>query len=257
MTILRRTILHLTAAAALAVSGTAAAAPINTALSVVIDGSNSISADDFQTQIDAYDSVFGNDSLVPADGSVVANLVQFSSEGEGIVEQTALRLNSETDRSTLLTSINGMSQINGQTDIQEGIDLGVNDMETFLGGLAAAELGEDFRKIVDVSTDGEHNQDGDPAAEAADAVNNQGYDAVNCLSVGAGSCSFIAGTDGTIGTGDDLGTVFSAGSFNDLQPVLEDKVGQELRTQVPTPAPLALLGIGLLALGATLRRRIG
>ena len=246
MKFLKMKFLALTAAAAFAVSGPANAVPIDTALSVVIDGSSSISGSEFTTQQNAYASVLGNASVLPANGSVVINVIQFSTEGSGITELSALRINNEADRTTLVNAINAMSQINGLTDIQEGIALGVTDMDSFLGGLAAGEFGTDFRKIVDVSTDGGHNEGGDPAAEAQNAVNTLGYEAVNCLGIGTGfDCSF----------NDGVGADFVATTFNDLEPVLEDKIRQELRTDVPVPAPLALLVIGLLAMGLARRGR--
>ncbi len=221
----------------------------------MIDGSGSISSSDFQTQKDAYASVFGNSSVVPADGSIVANLIQFSTDAQ--VEQTALRLDDSGDRTMFTNSINNMAQLDGGTDIGEGIDLGVSDMDSFLSPLDDGEFGEDFRKLVDVSTDGQENSGSRDAEDAADdAVNDKGYDAVNCLAVGAGDCSFISGDDGTLGTSDDLGTVFSAGSFDELEPVLENKVRQEFGTEeVPAPATLLLFGLGLLGLGAAARGR--
>lgn len=242
-------LLSLVAAVGLAVSGSAAAVPIQTALSVVIDGSGSISGSEFNTQKSAYSSVLGNASILPADDSVVINLIQFSTETQGIVEQSALRIGSEADRTTLVNAINGMTQIDGLTDIQEGINLGVTDMEAYLSGLAGGELAQDFRKLVDVSTDGGHNQGGDPAAETASAI-GAGYTAVNCLGIGGGAnCNFNNGPDGINNTADDYGEDFAATTFNDLEPVLTNKIGQELGT-IPAPAPLALMGMGLVALGA-------
>lgn len=243
---LRRSVFGIVAAVPAALfASTADAAPIETALSVVIDGSGSIGTTDFQTQIDAYAAVLGDSSILAADGSVVINVVQFSTEGSGIVEQTALRIDTEADRTTLLNSINAMSQIDGLTDIQEGINLGVTDMDAFLGGIGAGEFASNFTKLVDVSTDGFHNEGGSPATEAQNAVNNLGYAAVNCLGIGSGAdCSW----------NDGVGSDFSASTFADVERVLVQKIGTELGT-IPEPATAALFGASLLGLGVMRRRR--
>lgn len=220
----------------------AQAAPVQTALSVVIDGSGSISSTDFATQRDAYANVFGDASVLKADGTVVVNVIQFSSSAQ--IEQTAIRISSEADRTTLLNSINAMSQLNGSTAIGDGINLGRSDMDSFLAGLPASEIASNFDKLIDVSTDGGNNTGANPVTATDDAISG-GYSAVNCLAVGAGNCSFMSGD----------GTVFSASTFADLQPVLENKVRTELGT-IPVPATALLLGLGLIALGAATRRRV-
>jgi len=69
--------------------------------------------------------------------------------------------------------------------------------------------------------------------------------AVNCLGIGTNAdCTW------NNGFGDD----FDASSFDDLEPVLERKVREELGT-TPIPGTVMLLGAGLLGFGA-LRRRL-
>ncbi len=66
-------------AIAMGLSGTVNALPIQTALSIVIDGSGSISGSEFAVQRTAYANVLND--LVPTDGSVVLNVIQFASSG--------------------------------------------------------------------------------------------------------------------------------------------------------------------------------
>ena len=230
-------------AAVLVFASPADAALIKNAVSIVIDGSGSISSTDFGVQRSAYATLFNNPSVLPADGSVVVNVVQFSFSAQ--LEQTAIRINDETDRATLVAAVNAMSQLNSLTAIGDGINLGVSDMDAFLATFDPTDFDVNFSKLVDVSTDGFNNAGADPVTATQNAVNNLGYAAVNCLGIGAGAdCSF------NDGFGDD----FPATSFAELEAVLEVKLRREFDT-VPVPASVLLLGFGLLGLGVATRRK--
>lgn len=230
------------AGALLFISGSAQAALINRALSIVIDGSGSISSGEFNLQKNAYANVLGDGSVMPADGSVIINLVQFASGTR--LELGALRIEDETDRATLVGAINAMGQLGGSTNIGGGITLGYTEMDALLASIPAVDFDIDFAKLIDVSTDGFHNTGTDPRT-ATQSANAAGYGFVNCLGIGAGAdCSW----------NDGYGADFAANSFAELQPVLEAKVRSELGT-VPAPATLALFALGLIGLRAQLGRR--
>jgi hypothetical protein len=216
---------------------------IKTALGIVIDGSGSISSTDFATQVAAYGSVFGDASIVKADGSVVVNIIQFASGT--ILEQTAIRLNDETDRALLLASIAAMSQITGGTNIGGGVDRSQSDMDTYLDTFAATDFALDFTKLIDVSTDGDHNTGLDPTAATTGAL-AAGYSAINCLGIGSfADCGWnLSGLD------------FAATTFAEIEAVLKIKVGTELGTiTVPEPAALFLVGLGLFGMGTARRSK--
>ncbi len=222
-------------------SMTAGAVPIKTALGISIDSSGSIGSADFAVQRSAYASVFGDASIVKADGSVVVNVIQFSSTASVI--QTAIRLNSEADRTTLLNAINGMVYTGGATAIGDSIALAASNMDALLGSIAASEFDASFRKLIDVSTDGANNSGTAPSI-ATDAAHLAGYDQVNCLGIGAAA-------DCTWNWASDLD--FTATTFADVEAALRTKVGTELGT-IPEPSTLALLGLGMLGFGAMRRR---
>ena len=120
-------------------------------LMVVLDGSESISWSEFATMQGFVSDLVSRFTVSPADAHV--GIVQFAGEGQGRVEWAL-----SGDAGTLQTVIFDMTQIIGVTDIQEGIALGQEQLA--LNGRAGVP------HILLLLTDGEHNQPGDPIAEA-------------------------------------------------------------------------------------------
>jgi hypothetical protein len=137
-------------------------------MAFVADGSGSISNADF-TRIKQFTKAFVANIGVGAQGARVA-LVQFSSQGTGRVEQSltddVVAFNAAVDR---------MLKLGGNTDIQEGIQLGSQELR--LRGRA------DVPKVIVVLTDGEHNQSGSPVAEANLFKQSEGF--VFAIAVGS------------------------------------------------------------------------
>lgn len=185
-------------------------------LMVVLDGSESISWSEFATMQGFVSDLVSRFTVSPADAHV--GIVQFAGEGQGRVEWAL-----SGDADTLQTVIFDMTQIIGVTDIQEGIALGQEQLA--LNGRAGVP------HILLLLTDGEHNQPGDPIAEAE-------------LARSLGTEIFAVG----IGDGpklDELNAIvtalasehaFSVNNFDELVTILEPLV--EIACP-PTPTPTA------------------
>ncbi|REL25880.1 VWA domain-containing protein [Thalassotalea euphylliae] len=212
------------------------AALIRTALGIAIDESGSIGSTNFATQTAAYAAVLGDPSIVPADGSVVINVFTFSSGTELV--QTAIRLNDEADRTTLINSINAMTFSGGGTNIDAGVSAVQTDMDAYLATIDMGEFDTNFRKLIDVSTDGEG------FAGSGNAATNQaladGYTEVNCLGIGSSAdCSW-----------NEAGLDFAASTFAELEAALRIKIATEINNPatIPTPNSILLLGLSLFCL---------
>ena len=121
---------------------------------LVLDGSESISPADFDLMRTFASSLVGRFTVSATDAH--AGIVQFAGEGQGIVE-----IGLSSDPAVIAGAISAMTQIVGATDIQEGIALAQ--------GQLTADGRPDVPQVMIILTDGEHNQPGDPIAEAESA----------------------------------------------------------------------------------------
>ncbi len=135
---------------------------------VVMDGSGSISSSDFQLQKDFVGELVQEFTISNTFARI--SVVQFSSEGSGVVE-----IGLSGDETAILNTVAGIVQIDGSTDIQEGLALGQGEI------VANGRVG--VPKVIALLTDGEHNEGGDPVAEA-DSIKAAG---TSIFAIGVGS----------------------------------------------------------------------
>jgi hypothetical protein len=201
-------------------------------LMLVVDGSGSIFAHDFRTMQGFSQDLAGSFVISPEGAHV--GVAQFSGEGQGRLEAGL-----SSDAAAVKSAIDSMAQIEGFTDIQEGIQLGQAEM--------AAHSRAGVPHIMVVLTDGQQEgAPGDPVAEAQSARN-------------AGTEIFAIGVGGgpnldqlnAIASDPDAGHVFSVEDFDGLASVLNQLVANTcppstpttpLPSQTPATTPTATVG---------------
>jgi hypothetical protein len=214
-----------------------AAAP-DLELGLGLDDSGSISPNNFDLQLNAYQNVLGDPNVLPRDGSVAVGVWRFNDDVDKVFPTRTIA--SDSDVSDLKTELSKVTQEGGQTDIAEAIDTISDDLNNS-NGISSDE------QIIDISTDGDQTAFGNPDNAAQDAVDDNGIDQVNCLGVGGNAdCGFIAGA-GSFSV--------SAGGFGDFEQALENKITTEVNGDVPVPGTVSLLGAALVGAGLVLRRQ--
>ncbi len=116
-------------------------------LGLLIDGSGSISASDFQTVREALADVLANSNIVPRDGSIELTVVQFSdSRARTEVSPTVI---TSTTFSDVVSRIRSMTQGGGGTPLWLGIDR-ITDLMRGSSQFSVAD-----RQVINVATDGQ------------------------------------------------------------------------------------------------------
>lgn len=181
-------------------------------LMLVLDGSESIAPADFETMRGFVSDLVGHFTISPNDAH--AGIVQFAGQGQGRIE---IGLSGDSD--AVQGAIESMTQIVGATDIQEGIAYGQAE-------LTSGERG--VPQVMIVLTDGVHNQQGDPVAEAL-AARGAGTQ-IFAIAVGSGP-----DVDQLVSIAGDASRVYSVDNYSALAAILDPLV-EVVCPPEPTPA---------------------
>ncbi len=244
-------------------------------LALVVDVSSSVSANEYQLQRDGYAAAFQNAGLkqliADTPGGVAVSYIEFSSPGFQIkrLGWTHLQTAAQSDAFGILIGALARQGNGSTTSITKAIEFATNQI-----------LNNDFdgkRKVIDVSGDGKDNQlENGGGHILIDKDNAAGFIATGNQTKAAALAAIAAGVTQVNGlpviTADvddpnlvpwynqyvlagDSPLIFPANSFDDIAVTILEKITTEIDNPVPdTGTTAALLGFGLLALGAIHRR---
>ncbi|MCC9000274.1 MAG: DUF1194 domain-containing protein [Candidatus Contendobacter sp.] len=153
-----------------------------TQLCLALDGSGSISGDNYNKIKKAVADAIRSASTVPQNGSVAISVVQFSSDARVVVPSTVIDSATAADQAASL--VENMQQPGDSTAIGKAIEA-CSSQFSFMAGT---------RHVIDVFTDGASNT-GIAPSEASVAAIAGGVNVVNALLVGGIDWSQVVGTD--------------------------------------------------------------
>lgn len=207
--------------------------PVDVELSLLVDGSGSISSSEFALQRDAYVSIFNDASLFEtavangSEGQIAVNLIQFASSAVEEIEWTLI--DSVEASQAFATEVATLTRLGGGTNLGAAIDEATQ-------GLLNNEFEGQAALSIDISTDGRPSSR-TAATEAAQNAFDSGISVINAIAIGLPDVDFLA--DNIIGgtnLNGDPGFVRQVETFEEFEDVLADKIFIEVDT-APTPTP--------------------
>jgi hypothetical protein len=236
------------AAAVLMVAVAPQAHAVSTQLGFMVDSSGSIGSSNFSTIRSGIANAFNN--VLPTDSSVEVTLVRFASSASTIVTPTVI--DSAATRSAVASAVASMAYTSGGTCMSCAFT-------TLTGAVSGSNNYDPAGEIIyNIATDGFPNSQSSTltARNAAIAAGVDEIDAEFIGSVGSSGYNFLLNQlvypqPGNVAPPDFSPGFVTAVSFAGFEDAFTSKLRQVI--DVPAPAPLLLMGIGLLGLAFSRR----